>query len=85
MMKALDFVTSNVPGPRRPVYASGARIEQMFPFGPLAGAAINVTLFSYAGVCHVGVNLDPAAVTEPERLVACMGRGMEEVLGAAGS
>ena len=28
MMKALDFVTSNVPGPPFPVYMSGARIER---------------------------------------------------------
>jgi WS/DGAT/MGAT family acyltransferase len=80
MMKALDFVTSNVPGPRHPVYASGAKIEHMFPFGPLAGAAINVTLFSYAGDCQIGVNLDPAAVSEPERLMDCMRKGVEEVI-----
>ena len=55
MMKAVDFVTSNVPGPPFPVFMSGARIERMFPFGPPAGATVNITLFSYDGVVHLGV------------------------------
>ena len=46
MQKAIDFVTSNVPGPPYPVYVSGARVEQMFGFGPLSGSGVNVTLFS---------------------------------------
>ena len=76
MMKALDFVTSNVPGPRKAVYASGAKIEHMFPFGPLAGAATNITLFSYDGVLQVGVNSDAAAVPDPGRLRRLPGEGL---------
>ncbi|MBW2280987.1 MAG: wax ester/triacylglycerol synthase family O-acyltransferase [Deltaproteobacteria bacterium] len=83
MMKALDFVTSNVPGPRFPVYASGAKIEHMFPFGPCAGAAVNVTLFSYDGQLQVGINSDRAAVREPQLLVECMEKGFAEVLSIA--
>ena len=49
MLKGIDFVTSNVPGPRFEVYASGARIERIFGFGPLSGAGANITLFSYDG------------------------------------
>jgi WS/DGAT/MGAT family acyltransferase len=80
MLKAIDFTTSNVPGPRFPVYASGAKIEHMFPFGPPAGAAVNITLFSYDGVCHVGVNADAAAVADPDLLVECLKKGVDEVL-----
>jgi len=83
MMKAIDFTTSNVPGPRFPVYVSGARIEQMFGFGPLAGAAINVTCFSYDGKLEIGMNLDPAAVRDPELFVECMRKGLDEVLAVA--
>ena len=83
MVTAIDFVTSNVPGPRRPTYTSGAKIEQMFPFGPPAGAAVNITLFSYAGNCHVGLNADRAAVTDPELLVECMKKGFDEALSIA--
>jgi diacylglycerol O-acyltransferase len=80
MVTAMDFVTSNVPGPRRPTYTSGAKIEQMFPFGPPAGAAVNVTLFSYAGNCHIGINADRAAVSDPELLVECIRKGFTEML-----
>jgi WS/DGAT/MGAT family acyltransferase len=83
MLKAIDFVTSNVPGPRFPVYLAGAKIERMLPFGPPAGAALNVTLYSYDGMCQVGVNCDRAAVPDAELLSECLERGLDEVLGAA--
>jgi WS/DGAT/MGAT family acyltransferase len=83
MMKALDFVTSNVPGPRRPVWVSGGKIEQMIPFGPLAGAAANVTLFSYDGRLQIGVNTDAAAVTDPAKFTMCLEEGFGEVLDLA--
>ena len=76
----IDFTTSNVPGPRFPVYLSGARIEHMYGFGPLAGAAANVTCFSYDGDVAIGVNVDPAAVTEPSLFVECLRKGIDEVL-----
>jgi WS/DGAT/MGAT family acyltransferase len=80
MMKAVDFTTSNVPGPRFPVYMSGAKIEHSFGFGPCAGGALNVTCFSYDGEVAVGVNVDPAAVTDPQLFVECLRKGFDEVL-----
>ena len=80
MQKTTDFTTSNVPGPRRATWMSGARIEGFMPFGPMAGASINVTAFSYDGVMHVGINMDPAAVSQPKLLVECLKGGFEEVL-----
>jgi diacylglycerol O-acyltransferase len=83
MLKAIDFVTSNVPGPPYPVYVGGARVEQMFGFGPLSGAAVNATLFSYAGELQFGINTDPAAVSDPELFVECLERGVAEILSVA--
>ena len=80
MMKAIDFVTSNVPGPPFTVYTSGARIERMYPFGPLAGAAVNITLFSYDGVAHVGINADSGAVRDADGLLRRLEEGFAEVL-----
>ena len=82
MLKAIDFVTSNVPGPRFAVYLGGAKIERMFPFGPPAGAAVNVTLYSYDGACHIGVNCDRAAVPDAELLTECLEAGIAEVIAA---
>lgn len=80
LMKATDFTTSNVRGPRRPTYVSGAKVERILPFGPLAGAAANITVFSYDGGMHVGINTDPAAVADPELLLECLRKGFDEVL-----
>ena len=80
MLKAIDFVTSNVPGPPFTVYSSGAKVEQMVGFGPLSGAAANVTLFSYDGTIQMGINTDPAAVQDPDVFVACIEKGLAEIL-----
>ncbi len=83
MLKGIDFVTSNVPGPRREVFTAGAKMDEVYGFGPLSGAALNVTLFSYAGTCFVAINSDPAAVPDPERLCECLEAGFAEVVGVA--
>jgi hypothetical protein len=73
-------VTSDVPGPRFEVYLSGAKLESVFGFVPLSGAALNITLFSYSDRSHLGIASDPASVPDPDFLVACMRRGFDEVL-----
>ncbi|HEX2576866.1 MAG TPA: wax ester/triacylglycerol synthase domain-containing protein [Aquihabitans sp.] len=82
MLKGVDLVASNVPGAPIELFTSGARIDAMYALGPMAGAAVNVTLLSYLDDVHVGINVDPAAVTEPERFVACYRDGWDEVLAA---
>jgi diacylglycerol O-acyltransferase len=82
MLRGIDFVTSNVPGVPIPVFLAGARMEAQFPFGPMSGAATNITLMSYLDEAQIGVNLDPAAVTDPELFVDCMRDGFDEVLKA---
>ncbi len=80
MLKGVDVVTSNVPGAPIPIYTAGGRVEEMFAFGPLTGAALNLTLLSYLDDIHIGVNVDPAAVTEPDRLVAALRAAWDEIL-----
>jgi len=51
-----NLVISNVPGPPVPVYFMGARIDALYPLGPVFhGAGLNVTVMSSNGVMHVGV------------------------------
>jgi len=80
MQKTTDFTTGNVPGPRRTTWMSGARVVGFLPFGPLAGAAVNCSVFSYDGVMHIGINSDSAAVTDPGLLQECMQKGFDEIL-----
>lgn len=65
MLKKVDFLASNVPGVPVPMYLAGVAVNRFFPFGPTAGASLNVTLMSYNGTCCIGVHVDPAAVTDP--------------------
>jgi diacylglycerol O-acyltransferase len=80
MLRGIDVVASNVPGSPFPIYTAGSQIEAMFAFGPMTGAAVNFTLISYIDELLIGVNVDPAAVTEPDLFVACYQEGWDEVL-----
>jgi len=80
MLKHVDFVTSNVPGAPVPIYLGGAEVIANYAFGPLSGAAANITLLSHTGTCCIGINTDAAAVRDPEVLVDCLHQGFSEVL-----
>jgi WS/DGAT/MGAT family acyltransferase len=83
MLRGVDFVTSNVPGAPIPLYAAGAKILQQFPFGPLSGSGANITLLSWLDQVCIGINVDPAAVVDPEAFTACMAEGFDEVIAVA--
>ncbi|UCE85842.1 MAG: DUF1298 domain-containing protein [Deltaproteobacteria bacterium] len=83
LAKTNDFVASCVPGPAEPLYVAGARVASLFAFGPPAGAAANLTLFSYLGRANITINADPAAIPDHEALVGCMSEGFDEVLKVA--
>jgi diacylglycerol O-acyltransferase / wax synthase len=51
-----NLVISNVPGPPVPLYFMGARIDALYPLGPVFhGAGLNVTVMSSNGTMHVGL------------------------------
>ena len=83
MLKGVDLVITNVPGAPVPLYAAGARVDRLLALAPLTGAAANVALFSYLDDLHIGINMDPAAVTEPDRLMAALRAGWDDVLALA--
>jgi len=80
MFKGADLVTSNIPGAPFPLYLGGAEIQQIYAFGPLSGTATNVTLLSHAGTCCIGVNVDTAAIPDPDELRRHLRGGFAEVL-----
>jgi hypothetical protein len=79
MLRGVDFVTSNVPGVPIPVYFAGALMESQFAFGPMSGAATNVTLLSYLDEVQIAVNSDPAAIPDPDVFHACLLEGIDEI------
>jgi diacylglycerol O-acyltransferase / wax synthase len=84
MLKHIDFLASNVPGIRMPLYPTGAKVDSFYGFGHTIGAALNVTLMSYCGTCCVGVNVDTGAVPDPDVLMDCLKNGFDEVLAVGG-
>ena len=48
---------------------------------PRLGAAVNVTLLSYAGLASIGVSTDDAAVPDRELFARCLAEGFAEVVG----
>ena len=79
ILKHVDFVASNVPGAPIPVYLAGSKVTGMFAFGPTIGASVNTTLMSYNGTCDIGINIDTAAVPDPDILIGCLRESLAEI------
>jgi diacylglycerol O-acyltransferase / wax synthase len=78
---AINTVTTNVPGPQKPLYLAGRRMLEAFPFVPLGGnVRVGVAIFSYDGGINFGVTGD--ADTAPDIGVLCEGieAGVAELL-----
>lgn len=83
MTRHNDVQASNVPGLTEPRYFAGAEVTHMFPFGPLPGCAAMFGIVTHNGICCLGVNVDPAAVTDLAAFAECLRAGFDEVLALA--
>jgi diacylglycerol O-acyltransferase / wax synthase len=51
-----NLIISNVPGPPRPLYWNGSRLEGIYPASiPFDGQALNITVTSYVGSLEFGI------------------------------
>jgi diacylglycerol O-acyltransferase / wax synthase len=80
--QTIDFATSNVKAAPFPLYLGGAQILENYPVGPLAGVAFNLTLLSYDGSLDMGLNMDAAAIDEPDRLRRAITKAFDALSGA---
>jgi hypothetical protein len=77
--RSLNTGTTNVPGPQFPLYASGRRMLESFPYIPLfAQVRVAVAIFSYDGGLSFGVSGDYDSA--PDLDVLC--KGIEDGLAA---
>ena len=83
LTKSNDLQASNVPGFQEDLYMAGAKIERVYGLGPLPGCATMITLITHGTTACVGVNLDPAAVTDPELFAECVARRLRRGARAA--
>lgn len=80
---AIDVAASNVPGSPVPLFLQGRSVTELTPFGPLSGAATNVTLLSHGDQARIGVNRDPAAVPDGEAFTTDLHEAFERVIRGA--
>ena len=75
----VNTVTTNVPGPQRPLYAAGRRMLECLPYVPLGGhVRVGIAIFSYDGGLSFGVTGDFDRA--PDIGVLC--RGIERSMAA---
>jgi len=82
--RTLNTVTTNVPGPQKPLFLCGRRMLETIPFVPLAGRVrVGVAIFSYDGALKFGVTGDYD--TAPDIRILCEGveTGLAELVAAA--
>ena len=73
-------VMTNVPGPRRPVYFAGAKVDGVIAWVPAGGGiGLGVSIFSYAGGLTVGLSADPRLMPDPHRVIAVFERELHEL------
>jgi WS/DGAT/MGAT family acyltransferase len=81
-VETVDFATSNVRGAPLDLFIAGAKILANYPMGPTGGTAFNLTVLSSGGWLDMGVNIDVAAVDDPELLRQCLEDAYAELLSA---
>jgi WS/DGAT/MGAT family acyltransferase len=79
--RTTDFAATNLRGSPVPLYIAGARVIASYPFGPRAGTALNATVLSYCEELHLGLNIDPAAIADPDMLMIDVDASFEALLG----
>ena len=63
-------VVTNVPGPNRPLYLAGARVQDILFWVPRSvRLSVGVSILSYAGNVRMGVATDAGLVPDPEKIV----------------
>jgi diacylglycerol O-acyltransferase len=72
-------VTTNVPGPRQPLYGLGRRLVEIIPYGPIATTVrTGITIFTYCATVTFGITADYDATPD----VDVLARGVEEGVSA---
>jgi diacylglycerol O-acyltransferase / wax synthase len=77
-------VTTNVPGPRVPLYVLGRRMSSAHAYVPIAGGTrISIGIFSYLNTMTFGINADFDAFPDVDVLSDGIRAGIDELVGIA--
>jgi diacylglycerol O-acyltransferase / wax synthase len=76
----IQTVTTNVPGPRVPLFLLGRRMEGSYPYVPIAdNIRISIAIFSYLDRFLFGITADYVGAPDVEVLAEGIGRGLAEL------
>src|SRR5918998_1276631 len=79
-------VTTNVPGPRVPLYVLGKRMVSAHAYVPIAGGTrCSIGIFSYLNTMTFGINADFDGYPDVEVLSSGIRRGRDQLLKLAGA
>jgi hypothetical protein len=77
-------VTTNVPGPRIPLYVLGKRMTTATAYVPIAGGTrCSIGIFSYLNTMTFGINADFDGYPDVDVLSGGIRKGIEELLALA--
>lgn len=77
--RMVQTVTTNVPGPQKPLYAAGRRMLECYPYVPLGlNVRVTIAIFSYDGGLYFGITGDYDNASD----VHVLGRGVERAMAA---
>ena len=83
--RALQTVTTNVPGPQYTLYVAGRPMIYSYPYVPIMGSVrISIAIFSYCGRLFFGITGDYDTVADIDVLRDGIESGMRELVAAAG-
>ncbi len=81
---AFNLVISDVPGPTKPLYWNGARLDESYPVSiPIDGQALNITLTSYCDQIAFGFTACRRSVPSMQRLLDFTEASLAELEAAA--
>lgn len=81
---AFNVIISNVPGPSFPLYIGGAKMDAMYPMGPLLyGGGLNITVLSYLDNMDFGFMACRETVRDPWFIAEGIPLALEELETAA--
>jgi diacylglycerol O-acyltransferase len=82
---AFSTVVSNVPGPRKPLYWNGARLDGMYPASIVFdGFAMNITLVSYHDQLDFGIVACRRSMPQIQRIIDHLEDALLELEAVAG-
>jgi diacylglycerol O-acyltransferase len=81
----LNLVISNVPGPRKPLFCAGARLESLYPLSVVVdGVGLNMTVMSYRDGMDFGIVTDRDQLPDPWPLLDGLAAALDEFEAVAG-